>query len=155
MGRCLPLIHIWEQVSGHCKGVNPEYLNSFTKGVPLLAGLRAICTRFLLQGLIRWADTLMSWCSVEHSCNVERKLWTLALLLALLDPQLYLFQDWVKGHGTMQPKECNSTQIRPFTTSHSPMWILEHSFPKDILRTLLPQGKEKFNCLVTLPCGEP
>lgn len=47
------------------------------------------------------------------SCNVEQTLWTLALLLELLEPQLPPFQDWVKGRRTLQPQECDSISFLP------------------------------------------
>lgn len=45
---------------------------------------------------------------------MEQKLWTLALLSALLltNPQLHSFQVWVKGNGTLENKVCNSMQIK-------------------------------------------
>lgn len=36
--------------------------------------------------------------------TLERKLCTLALLLAPLNSQLPLFRDWLRGIGTLQPK---------------------------------------------------
>lgn len=37
-------------------------------------------------------------------------------------------QDWHQGHGTLQPKECNSTSIKSSTTSHPPMGASEYSY---------------------------
>lgn len=48
---------------------------------------------------------------------MEQKLWMLALLLALLKPQLHLFQDWFKGYGALEPEEPNSMHMQYFTSS--------------------------------------
>lgn len=64
---------------------------------------------------------------------MEHKLRALALLLALLDPQLHLFQDWFKGNETLQLEGYNSTQIKLYTTSYSP-WR-----PPEILFPMAPQ----------------
>lgn len=63
---------------------------------------------------------------------MEQTLWTLALLPALLNPQLYPFQDWFRGNGTSETQGCNSTEIK---TIHPPMQILENSFSQHIVRT--------------------
>lgn len=58
---------------------------------------------------------------------MELKLWTLTLLVALLNLQLPLYQDWLKGHGTLEPEECDHTN-NFFTTSHSPIGASENAY---------------------------
>lgn len=60
---------------------------------------------------------------------MERKLWTLVLLLALLNPQMYFFQDWFKGNGN---QGCNYMQI---SITQSPMRVLENYSSQDIIKT--------------------
>lgn len=56
---------------------------------------------------------------------MEWKLWTLAFLLALLNSQLPLFQEWLGGNGILETKECNSTSIK---SSHPPTGASEKSY---------------------------
>lgn len=64
-------------------------------------------------------------CWTVPGCNTERKLQTLGLLLALLNPQLPLFQDWLKGNGTLEPEECSSRKRKSSTPPHSPVGASE------------------------------
>lgn len=52
--------------------------------------------------------------------------------------QVHLFWDWVKGHGALQPGKRNSTQIKPFTTSHSPAGASESAHFGGTPRTSCP-----------------
>lgn len=70
---------------------------------------------------------------------------TLALLPALLKPQLHIFQNWMEGNGTLEPEKYNSTQIKPI---HHPVRGLENSFSPDIARTPLPLTRVP-------PCNPP
>lgn len=67
---------------------------------------------------------------------------TLALLLALLNPQLPPFQDSFKGPGTLKTEECKSTQIKPLT-SHSPEGASENVDFSSAPRTPLPWATGK------------
>lgn len=78
----------------------------------------------------------------------------MALPLTLLEPQWHLFQDWLKGDGTLEPQECKVTQINPPFTSPSPTGISENSFSKGITRTPLPGAQQTFNSLVTQIFGD-
>lgn len=78
----------------------------------------------------------------------------MALPLALLEPQWHLFQDWLKGDGTLELQECKVTQINPPSTSPSPTEISENSFSKDTTRTPLPGAEQTFNSLVTQIFGD-
>lgn len=73
---------------------------------------------------------------------MEWKLWELAL--ALLEAQLHLFQDWIKGHGALQLEKCNSMQIKPFATPHSLVGFLK------VLLSGVPQEPQAYMCLGTL-----
>lgn len=53
---------------------------------------------------------------------MEWTLWTLALFLALRNPQPLLFQDWTEGRGTLKPQKYNSTPIK---TTHFPVGTSE------------------------------
>lgn len=64
---------------------------------------------------------------------MEQKLWTLALLLALLDVQLPIFQEWIKGNGTLRTQGYDSMKIKLSPTSHPPWGHLE------ILILVVPQ----------------
>lgn len=52
---------------------------------------------------------------------MEQKLWILALILALLNPQLHVFQDWFKENGALETEKYNSMQIKLSTAFHPPV----------------------------------
>lgn len=81
---------------------------------------------------------------------MERKHWTLALLLALRKAQLRLFQDWFKGHGAWEPQECNSTQMKSSTTPHSPTGTSEVAQVSGAQRNLLPRAMGSL--ILLYPC---
>lgn len=59
--------------------------------------------------------------------------WTLALISALLKPQLH-FSDWTKENWTLETQECNSMEIKLSTIPHPPMRVSENAFSQDIVR---------------------
>lgn len=73
--------------------------------------------------------------------DLELTLWALALLLTLPKPQLHIFQDSLKGNGTLQTERENFTRINLSTTSHSLMQVLENSFSRDIIKKPTPASK--------------
>lgn len=56
---------------------------------------------------------------------MAQELWTLVLLLALLNPQLHIFQDWLKVNRALENENYNSMQMK---TTHSPVPVLEIYF---------------------------
>lgn len=78
---------------------------------------------------------------------MPRKLWTLALLRALLKPPLSILQDLIQGNGTSETERCNSTQIK---LTHPPVRDSDSSFSRDTVRTPFPLAMKKDNPHISL-----
>lgn len=128
--------HTWGQVidqnkCGHLKGWKPEYLNFGTKGVLSLGswlnGLLFEPKTPIAGGAFSCIRPCGPWPCGLHTMEW----WTLISLSAEMDPAATwnrssghwpsfgsawpppppdIFQDWVKGPGTLQPEECNSSK---------------------------------------------
>lgn len=79
--------------------------------------------------------------SEPHPVADRGKLWALALFLALLDSQLPLPQNWLKGQGILAPEKCNFIQVKLVSTAHPPWELLK------ILISAAPQGLPAHSCL--------
>lgn len=70
--------------------------------------------------LPQWTNGAASLMLYRPRSNMERKVCRLALLLALLKPQLYSIYGWTKENRTLETQECNSTESNLSTGSHPP-----------------------------------
>lgn len=80
---------------------------------------------------------------------MEWTLWTLALCLTLLNYQLPLFQGWLGGNGTLQPKKCNPMPTKS-STFHPPVGSCEKSSFSKAPRTPLPQSTGELHPLASI-----
>lgn len=68
----------------------------------------------------QWTNGLpLAWRWTGLGWNMEQELWWLALLLALLKPQLCFFYDW---KGALEMQKCNLTEIN---ITHPPVGVSE------------------------------
>lgn len=135
-----------QEVSFYC---SLALWSSCSIGTPIARGmLPCICPYGSWPGgthtMDWWAKS--SWCYIRLNSTVRLKLWAQALLLALLEPHLHIFQDWFKDSGTLQPEKYKSMQIK---TIHSPMQVLENPFSEDIARANpFPLATEEYTNLI-------
>lgn len=66
---------------------------------------------------------------------MEWKLWTMALILALLKTKLDFSHGGMEGNATLETQGFNFTKIK---ITHPPVPVSGNSFPCDITRTPLP-----------------
>lgn len=72
-------------------------------------------------GPTRWTDALqLAWCCSRTRAK-ERKLWTLTLLLAVLNSQLHFSQDQIKGNGNLETQRWK-------VNNHSPSYGILSKF---------------------------
>lgn len=71
---------------------------------------------------------------------MEQKLWMLTLFLILLNRQLHISQDLIKGNGILETQGCNCMQI---IITHPPMQVTENYFPLRYCKDPTPLAMEK------------
>lgn len=129
---------------GHCKCVDIWDIKSLEQRLSLSWFLLAHTPHAWLTGILpsgsrpcrspyKWPNgPQLAWCWTGPGSPTEWKLWTLALILALLKHQLDFFHGWTRGIRTLEIEGFNSMQIK---IAHSPMQVSENPFSMDISRT--------------------
>lgn len=77
---------------------------------------------------------------LDSTCapNMEQKLWSLALILALLKTKWDFFLGGTKGNETLETQGWDSTEIKLSTTSHPSMGTSRHSYSSGTQETHFP-----------------